>query len=135
MPFVQRRITILSIRRPRQLGVNEELQWFGSALGLLGERDRDKSCFRLFLELLKATKTHQGLSSDELAGRLRLTRPTVLHHLDTLQERGIVVHERKRYLLRDENLERLLGALRQDMEEAMRQIEQAAREIDQVLEL
>ena len=134
MPFIQRRITILSIRRPKQLGLNEELQWLGSSLGLFGERDKDKSCFRMFLELLKAAKMQQGLSSDELAMRLRLTRPTIIHHLDTLQERGLVVHERKKYLLRDESLEQLLRTLRQDMEQTIKQLEQTAKEIDEVLE-
>lgn len=135
MVFIKRRITIMKIRRPKKLALNDELQWFGTSLGLFGERDRDKSCFRLFIELLKATKMGQGLSSDELAMRLKLTRPTVLHHLSTLQKRGLIIHERKRYWLRDDNLEQLLATVKREMDETMQELEKAAKDIDQVLQL
>src|SRR5574342_811873 len=125
-----RRITIVNIRRPKQVSVNEELQWFGTSLGLFGERDRDKSCFRIFIELIKAIKAAGGLTSDELADRLGLTRATVIHHLNALMERGIVRHEGNLYVMRGDRLTLLVDDLQRDMERAISEMRNAAEELD-----
>ncbi len=130
-----RRITIVNVRRPKEVSVNDELQWFGHTLGLFGERDRDKSCFRIFIELIKAIKATGGLSSDELADKLGLTRATVIHHLNTLMERGIVKHEGNRYIMRDDKLSLLVDDLQRDMERAVSEMRQAAKELDKMLRL
>ena len=130
-----RRISIVSIRRPPEQSVNDDLQWFGHALGLFGERDKDKSCFRIFIELLKAAKKHDYLSSDDLADSLGLSRGTVVHHLNGLMERGIVLHEGNYYALRGENLAELIQDLNRDMERAMADITAAAEELDRALKL
>ncbi len=130
-----RRITIVNIRRPPKSSVNDELQWFGSALGLFGERDRDKSCFRIFIELIKAIKATGGLSSDELGERLGLTRATVIHHLNTLMERGIVRHEGNKYVMRGDRLSLLVDDLQRDMQHSMEEMKRAAEELDRLLQL
>src|SRR3990172_7249700 len=130
-----RRITIVNVRRKKQVSVNEELQWFGTSLGLFGERDKDKSCFRIFIELIKAIKATGGLSSDELAERLGLTRATVVHHLNTLMERGIVVHEGNQYIMRGDRLSLLVDDLQRDMERSISEMKHAAEELDRLLQL
>jgi predicted transcriptional regulator len=129
-----RRITIVNVRRPRQVSVNEELQWFGTSLGLFGERDRDKSCFRIFIELIKAIKATGGLTSDQLADRLALTRATVVHHLNTLMERGIIRHEGNKYVMRD-RLTLLVDDLQRDTDRAIQEMKRAAEELDRMLQL
>jgi len=130
-----RRITIVNIRRPPETSVNEELQWFAHALGLFGERDRDRSCYRIFLELIKALKMSGGLSSDELADRLGLTRATVVHHLNTLMDRGIVTHHGNAYMLRADTLSGLVDDLQRDMERYLLDLRKTAEELDRVLRL
>ena len=61
----EQKITLISTRRPRNKNVNEELKWLGASLGLFNVRDRDQSCFRIFIELLKSTKSDKNISSDE----------------------------------------------------------------------
>lgn len=130
-----RRITIVNVRRPREVSVNDELQWLGTSLGLFGERDRDKSCFRIFIELIKAIKATSGLSSDELADRLSLTRATVIHHLNALMERGIVRHEGNKYVMRGDRLTLLVDDLQRDIQRTMEEMKQAAEELDRLLQL
>jgi len=130
-----RRITIVNVRRPREVSVNDELQWFGSSLGLFGERDKDKSCFRIFIELIKAIKVTGGLTSDELSDRLGLTRATVVHHLNTLMERGIIRHEGNKYVMRGDRLSLLVDDLQRDMQRAMDDMKKAAEELDRLLQL
>jgi predicted transcriptional regulator len=135
MRIVHQRFTIIHTRKPLHPTVNDELQWLGTSLGLFGERDKDKSAFRIFLELLKAAKRGHPLSSDELAHMLKLTRGTVVHHLNNLMESGLVVHDGKRYWLRDPRLENLLEELRRDMERTIDDLKRAAKEIDETLQL
>jgi len=135
MRIVHQRITIIQTRKPANPTLNDELQWFGSSLGLFGERDRDRSAFRLFLELLKAAKRGHPLSSDDLAEELRLTRGTVVHHLNNLIDAGIVVYDGRRYWLREPRLEVLLDELRKDMERTIDDLKRAAKDIDETLRL
>ena len=58
-----KKITIVKINRPAERDINKELQWLGYSLGLFNLRDKDKSCYRIFLELLKSAKKEAGLSS------------------------------------------------------------------------
>jgi len=133
--LIRQRITILNIRKPRRTSLNEELQWFGNSLGLFHLRDKDSSCFRLFIELLKAAKQDKSLTSDELAEKIQLSRGTVVHHINKLIESGIILHEGNRYILRDAHLESLIDDLRRDFERAIEELRTSAKEIDQFLEM
>ena len=130
---MERRITIVRIRRPEHRNVNDELQWFGESLGLFGSRDRDKSCFRIFISLLKASKHGQGLTSDELAEQLALARGTVIHHMNNLMDTGIVVHERKRYRLREGELSTLVQDIQRDTQKTLEDMKKFAEELDKLL--
>jgi predicted transcriptional regulator len=125
-----RRITIVKVRKPLSKQVNEDLQWFGSSLGLFSLRDKNSSCFRVFIELLKAAKLNRPMSSDELALRLGLSRGTVIFHLDKLIAAGLVAIHNGRYMLKESNLEHLIEELRQDAERVFASLKQIAKEID-----
>lgn len=128
------KITIISSRRPRR-DINTELQWFGNSLGLFNLRDKDKSCFRIFIELLKSAKAKQALSSDEIAEKLDLSRGTVMHHINKLIEAGLVVVEGSKYMLRVDNLEVLIDEIEKDINRMMAELKSVAKDIDQWLGL
>ncbi len=128
--FVEHRITIVSMGKPKVPDVNRELQWFGTSLGLFNLRDRDSSCFRVFIELLKAAKLRNPLTSDELAARTELTRGTVVHHLNKLIDAGIVTSLRGKYMLRADTLKGLVEELQRDMETAFDNLKEISGRID-----
>ncbi len=130
MVIVHQKITIVKIRKPNSGDVNEELQFLGSSLGLFGLRDKDKSCFRIFVELLKSAKAKRPLSSDEIAYRLSLTRGTVIHHINKLNQAGIVIHEGNSYYLRVDKLQDLMKEIRKDVMRTIDDLEEMAKEID-----
>ncbi|MBN1157502.1 winged helix-turn-helix transcriptional regulator [Candidatus Woesearchaeota archaeon] len=129
--IVSQKITIVRISKPARKNINEELQWFGSSLGLFGLRDKDKSLFRLFIELLKAAKMKQTISSDELAERMNLSRGTVIHHINKLIDSGIVVQSRNRYILRVDKLEELVEEIQKDINRTCSDLKEIAKDIDQ----
>ncbi|MBS3097730.1 winged helix-turn-helix transcriptional regulator [Candidatus Woesearchaeota archaeon] len=129
------RITLVRTRKPAEKNINQELQWFGNSLGLFNLRDKDKSCFRVFIELLKAAKANMPLTSDELAYRLNLSRGTVIHHINKLMDAGIVIYDGKRYMLRVDNLKDLVDEVEKDIERTCLDLKEIAQEIDKRLGL
>lgn len=130
------RITITSIKYPMpEVDINAELQILGGSLGLFNPRDKDCSKFRIFIVLLKAAKVQRSLSTDDLAGELALTRATVIHHLASLNQAGIVDHISGRYVLRVATLEELVEKIRTDVVRTFAELQGMARKCDRDLGL
>ena len=129
------KITIVSIRKPHENDLNETLQWFGASLGLFGARDKDKSCFRIFIELVKNLKENEPISSDEIALKTGLTRGTVVHHLNRLMSSGIVTSERNGYQLKVDNLEHLTDIVKNNVDRAFDNLTEIAKDLDKRLRL
>ena len=127
------KITIVKIRQKISPDINQELQWLGESLGLFSARDRDSSCFRVFITLVRRAGLNQPLSSDAIAEHLHLTRGTVVHHLSHLMDSGLVVRERGGYLLRESTLKSVIANMRRDMEALFDEMESVAEEIDRKL--
>jgi predicted transcriptional regulator len=130
MKFISQRITIINVRKPAERNINQELQWLGSSLGLFNMRDKDKSCFRVFIELIKSAKDKKSLTSDEIADKLALSRGTVIHHMNKLMDAGIVMHEANTYILRVNNLSELIEELEKDINRTLNDLREVARSID-----
>lgn len=125
-----RRITIIAAKKPASTDVNDEIRWLGGSLGLFNLRDKDSSCFRIFIELMKNSKNEEGLSSDEIAARANLSRGTVVHHLDKLMKGGLVVVSHNRYHLREQSLSILVDEIRKDIDRTMEDLKKVADNID-----
>jgi len=128
-----KRVTIIKVRRTNEGDVNRDLQWLGNSLGLFNLRDRDSSCFRIFITLVRKSKQNKPLSSDQIADKLHLTRGTVVHHLTKLMNSGIVVREKEGYLLRERNLHQVIQDIKRDTESMFSELDEVAKEIDERL--
>ena len=113
--------------------VNELIHWFGKSIGLFGPRDREKSCFRLFVELFKAGANDKALTSDELASLLSLSRGTVVHHLDRLMETGLVTSKKNRYSIREKTFEELIDAIEEEISSMIKNLKVASKKLDENL--
>ncbi|MGV8172439.1 MAG: ArsR family transcriptional regulator [Candidatus Woesearchaeota archaeon] len=129
------RITIIRMRKPEQEHINDELKFLGESLGLFSERDKDKSCFRIFILLIKALKTGHKLTSDEIADSTNLTRGTIIHHLNRLMESGIVVSQKNYYMLAVDSMEELVELVKNNLTKTFDNLKPIARNIDKKLEL
>lgn len=130
MDRIYRKITIITSKKPINTNINDEIRWLGGSLGLFNLRDKDSSCFRIFIELLKNAKKDEGLSSDEVAEKAGLTRGTAVHHLNKLMGSGLVLSQRNRYQLRESNLSVLVEELKKDMNRTMDDLKKIAEDID-----
>lgn len=125
------KITIIRIKRPQRKDVNTELQWLGASLGLFNLRDKDRSCYRIFVELLRSAKKGEGRTSDELAYMYGLSRGTIVHHLNKLMDSGIVINQRNHYQLKKEALNSLIVELEKDVNKTLTEIKTIAKELDE----
>jgi len=128
--LMAKKIILVKIRRGTTEDVNRELQWLGNSLGLFNLRDRDSSCFRVFITLVRKANDNKALTSDEIAEKLHLTRGTVVHHLTRLMDSGIVIREKEGYLLRERDLATLIKDMQRDMEAMFLELNEVAKEID-----
>ncbi len=131
---VEQRIHLHKIRKPLRKNLNEDLQWIGRSLGLFNPRDKDRSLFRIFIELLQASKHKQELSSEQIKHLLNISRGTVVHHLNKLIEAGIVVENHNRYKLRVDSLELLIDELERDIKRNFEDLREVARDVDGLME-
>ena len=131
--MLEKRVTIIRINRPNTRDINQSLQWFGNSLGLFNLRDKDKSCFRIFIELIKAAKINEPLTSDEMAVNLDLTRGTGIHHVNKLMGSGMVLKEGNRYMLRVSNLTSLVEEIHRDVSSTCKELRDIAEDIDRCL--
>ena len=127
---MEKRITLIRIPKPRSSDVNVELQWLGNSLGLFNDRDKDKSCYRIFVTLIKAAKHEKALSSDQMAEHLNLSRGTVVHHMNKLMSSGLVLRERQGYVLRINKMDSLIAEIQRDMERMCSNLRTVAKELD-----
>lgn len=128
-------IKLMKLREFPNKNVNSELMWLAQSIGLLNKRDKDKSLYRLFLELIKSSKNKEMLTSDELADRLNLTRATVIHHMKTLQNMGLIRRLNNTYILHSNSLLELFREIDNNYKKTMRQILTIAKNIDDELKL
>ena len=127
------KLTIIKVRKSSEQNLNSDLQWFSNSLGLFGERDKEKSCFRVFVELVKAARKRKPMSSDEIALKSNLSRATVIHHLNKLIESGLITIENNCYILRENNLEDLVEEIKKDTLRIFQDLQLMAEEIDEEL--
>lgn len=130
-----RRATIIKIKKLEDNDLNEDLKWFSTSIGMFSSRDKEKSCFRIFIELLKALKEEKKLSSDKIAENTNLSRGSVIHHINRLLERDIIDIEDNKYSLKYQNLSTLTDHLENHILEAFKDIKKIAKKIDENLEL
>jgi predicted transcriptional regulator len=135
MIVTEKKIIFVYKRPPKTKNVNDSLKWLGESMGLFSLRDKDQSCFRIFIELIKTIKNQGGISSDELAYKLNLTRGTVIHHINRLINAGIVISDRNRYSLRVDNLHSLIEEIEKDVNGTIKELKCVADDLDKYLGL
>lgn len=126
---------ILDLRLPSAPEFDEDVEWVCRSFGFLEPRDKEKTAAGVFKALLEAMRQRKGLSSDELAEKIGLTRGTIVHHLNNLIQSGLVVHREGLYELRGMSLRRTVQEVKRDINRLFENIEHVAQAIDENLGL
>lgn len=124
-------ITIKKIKKPKVSDLNQDIQIITQSLGLFSKRDKEKSCFRVFVEILK----NKGVTAEEITLNTNLTRATIIHHLNYLIKSDLVIKKGHKYFLRSKNLEELIIQINKDVDETLTDLKKIAKNIDSELTL
>ena len=122
---------ILAMRPLSKIDPEKDLEWICKSFGFLGPRDRKKTAFRIFKALIEAARENKGLTSDELAAKLSLTRGTMVHHLNKMIRSGLVIYHEGTYKLRGRSLKSTIEEAHRDIDRIFENLYKVAESIDQ----
>jgi biotin operon repressor len=127
---VRFRIVVRKVEQPFSEVAEDQLDWICKCLGFFEEIDREKTAASIFKELLSAAEQGKMLSSTELAGKVDMSRGSVLNHLNRLQKAGLVVKHGRGYSSRAKSLLRTIQEIEEDIDRVFRRLEESAKAID-----
>ena len=128
------RITLKKLSFPAPGNINRDIDFICKSFGYFAERDKHETAGKIFRILVKeATGDSEGLTSDELAEKLNLTRGAIIHHLNNFIASGLVVKEHNTYKLRGPSLQKCIEEIREDIDRIMKQMMKIAIDIDEKL--
>ena len=126
---------IFDIRILPTVNYENDLEWICRSFGFLEPRDKRKTAYRIFKEIVEAARYNKGLTSDELAQKLNLTRGTIIHHLNKMIKSGLVIHQEGQYKLRGRSLANTVEEIERDIHRVFENIHKVAEAIDNTLGL
>jgi predicted transcriptional regulator len=126
---------LLVVRKPDTVDAEKDVEWVCRSLGFLESRDKKRTAYSVFRELIESARTGEGLSSDELASKLDLARGTIVHHLKKMIKSGLVIHHEGLYKLRDRSLKSTIQEVKRDVDRIFEDLENVVETVDENLGL
>lgn len=126
---------ILAVRTLPTAGYERDLEWICRSFGFLEPRDKKGTAFRIFEAIVETGRTNEGLSSDELAEKLGLSRGTMIHHLNKMMKSGLVIRHESQYKLRGRSLKSTIEEVQRDVIRVFDDLKNVAETIDDTLGL
>ncbi|MCW4046995.1 MAG: helix-turn-helix domain-containing protein [Candidatus Bathyarchaeota archaeon] len=126
---------LLSVRKPSTVEYETDLEWICRTFGFLESRDKQKTAYFILKNLIEAAAHNDGLTSDELAEKLSLTRGTMVHHLNKMMKSGLVIFHEGKYKLRERSLKNTVEEIQRDIERLFENIIGVAESVDKTLGL
>lgn len=126
------RIVIRRIEPPFEKNTEREMEWICQSLGL-APLDKDKATVNIFKLVVRSTEEGKGVSSSDVAKRVKLSRGAVINHLNNLQLAGLVVKHGHKYFSRSRSMVRMIQEVEEDIKRIFDRMEETAKEIDRSL--
>jgi biotin operon repressor len=126
---------LFNVRKLASVDVEKDLEWICRSFGFLEPRDRKKTAYRVFRAIIEAARTDAGLSSNELAEKLALSRGTIVHHLNKMMKSGLVIYHEGQYKLRGRNLATTIEEIQLDTRRVFDNLRDVSKTIDDRLNL
>ncbi|HDQ06506.1 MAG TPA: winged helix-turn-helix transcriptional regulator [Candidatus Bathyarchaeota archaeon] len=124
---------LLDIRKLATVDAEQDFKWICRSLGFLESRDKKRTAHKIFRTIVEAARHNRGLSSDELAEKLSLSRGAMVHHLNKLIKGGLVIYHEGRYKLRERNLKTTIEEINRDISRIFDNLYNVAESVDDTL--
>ena len=128
-------LIIKNLKNLPERDMKKDLEWFCDSFGIIGERDKEKTGFKIFKIILNSTKEGDPLKINDITVKTKLSRTTVIHHLRRMEETGLVIEKKRNYGLRMECLHKVVDEIENDILRSFERIRKIAKDIDEDLEI
>ncbi|MEA3457513.1 MAG: hypothetical protein U9R21_02410 [Candidatus Thermoplasmatota archaeon] len=128
-----RRILIKKINTPPAGNLKEDIDFVCRSFGYFSPRDKQDTAGKIFRLLVRESHTSEGLTSDQIAERLELTRGAIVHHLNSFIMAGIIIRDKNAYRLRRQCLQKSIEEVKEDIDRIFSEMLKIASEIDSQL--
>ena len=129
-----RAVQVKKVRSPAPGNIEDDIDYICKSFGYFTLRDKQGSAGRIFRLLVKeGCGNKDGLSSDDLAYNLELSRGAIIHHLNNFIKSGLVTKENNLYRLRSQSLQKSIEEIKVDIDRIFNQMIKIAMEIDDKL--
>lgn len=119
-----RKIFIVNVHK------QDELEFFCSSLQILTKRDKDKTLLTV-LRAVTHLPVNQSIKASQLAKTVSLNRITVLHHLNRLEQLGLIKKEKSNYYLSEYGFTKFVLKAREEAEKLFDEVFLIAQKLDQ----
>jgi predicted transcriptional regulator len=129
-----RYIQVKKVRSPPPGNIENDIDYICKSFGYFTLRDKQDTAGRIFRLLVKEGCGEKcGLSSDDIAELLKLSRGAIIHHLNNFIKSGLVVKEDSLYRLRSQSIQKSIEEIKIDIDRIFNQMIKIATEIDDKL--
>ena len=126
-------LNLIKIKNPTGNDPNRHIVWLCETLGLIGKRDKERNCFKIFSEIVKANKEKRSIGSEEISKTLKISRSNTIHYLNKLIYSGLIIKIGNKYELREDNLTLLINEVEKDARLIFEDLKKVAIEVDKGL--
>ncbi|MCW4052304.1 MAG: MarR family transcriptional regulator [Candidatus Bathyarchaeota archaeon] len=126
---------IFTVRKLPTINVEKDLEWMCRSLSFMEPRDKERTAYNIFRVIVETARANKGLSSDELAEKLALSRGTMVHHLNKMIKSGLVIRHESQYKLRGRSLKSTIEEVQRDVNRIFNDLQSVAETIDDTLGL
>lgn len=128
------KIKLKKIETPPPGDVRTDIDYICRSFGYFSQRDKNSTAGKIFRLLVRETAGEStGLTSDQIAEKLDLSRGAIVYHLNSFINAGLVVRERNTYRLRSQSLQKSIEEIRQDTQRIFNEMLKIAQAIDEEL--
>lgn len=128
-----RELNLIKIKKPTGNDPNRHIVWLCESLGLITKRDKERNCFKIFSEIVKANREKKYLTSEEISRILKISRSNAVHYINKLINSGLVIKIGNKYELREDNLYLLINEIEKDARLIFEDLKKVGLEVDKGL--
>lgn len=128
-------IVLISLEKPRDENLEDDIRWICDSFGLSSGRDTESMATRIVTDMLRMLAEEDRVTSESIADNLDVRLARVNHHLRNLIDSGMIYRRKRLLYLRGGSLKAAVQEMRKDSERIFDELEVMAEEIDRKMGL
>ncbi len=125
-----KKISLRKLEIPLEDNLEKDLEWLCETLGLVSGRDLERTAIKILYNILDAQASKDGITSEELADKLSLSRGAINYHLRSLIDSGLLTREKNMIKLRSSSILRTINELKKEIDDIFSDVMKISEHLD-----